>query len=131
MRYADGGGLAAERRAAREGIRLEVGQMFARGARTADIAKELRVSERSVEQWRRNCDFQWSNDSAGGSHRGPPPELSPSRHRLLAGRPAHGPAAPAAGTGRRPWTRSLRRSCTARRTRRGAVRRARSRPPHR
>ncbi|BBC30467.1 putative IS630 family IS885-like transposase [Streptomyces graminofaciens] len=53
MRYADGGGLAAERRAAREGIRLEAGQRFARGDRTSDIAKDLRLSERSVEQWRR------------------------------------------------------------------------------
>ncbi len=54
MRYADGGGLTAERRAAREGIRLEAGLRFARGDRTSDIAKDLRVSERSVEQWRRN-----------------------------------------------------------------------------
>ncbi|MFH8469513.1 helix-turn-helix domain-containing protein [Streptomyces sp. NPDC017991] len=54
MRYADGGGLTAERRAAREGIRLEAGQRFAQGDRTSDIAKDLRVSECSVEQWRRN-----------------------------------------------------------------------------
>ncbi|MFI5679892.1 helix-turn-helix domain-containing protein [Streptomyces cellulosae] len=30
------------------------GWRFARGDRTSDIAKDLRVSERSVEQWRRN-----------------------------------------------------------------------------
>ncbi|MFD7878992.1 helix-turn-helix domain-containing protein [Streptomyces sp. NPDC059766] len=51
MRYANGGDLTAERRAAREGIRLEAGQRFARGDRTSDITKDLRVSERSVEQW--------------------------------------------------------------------------------
>ncbi|MEU4173490.1 helix-turn-helix domain-containing protein [Streptomyces sp. NPDC026665] len=54
MRYADGGGLTAERRAARERIRMEAGRRFERGDRTSDIAKDLRVSERSVEQWRRN-----------------------------------------------------------------------------
>ncbi|MFE9644918.1 helix-turn-helix domain-containing protein [Streptomyces sp. NPDC006365] len=54
MRYADGGGLTAERRAAREVIRLEAGRRFARGDGNSVIAKDLRVSERSVEQWRRN-----------------------------------------------------------------------------
>ena len=54
MRYADGGGLTAERRAAREGIRLEAGRRFARGDKNSVIVKDLRVSERSVEQWRRN-----------------------------------------------------------------------------
>src|SRR5690348_7955149 len=54
MRYADGGGLTAGRRAAREGIRLEAGRRFVRGDRTSDIAKDLRVSVRAVEQWRRD-----------------------------------------------------------------------------
>ncbi|MFF0190915.1 helix-turn-helix domain-containing protein, partial [Streptomyces sp. NPDC005244] len=54
MRYADGGGLTAERRAAREGVRMEAGRRFGRGDRTSEIAKDLGVSERSVEQWRRN-----------------------------------------------------------------------------
>ncbi|WP_411142198.1 winged helix-turn-helix domain-containing protein [Streptomyces sp. x-80] len=53
MRYADGGGLTAERRAFREQVRLEAGGRFAAGEKTAVIAKELRVSERSVERWRR------------------------------------------------------------------------------
>ncbi|MER5200734.1 helix-turn-helix domain-containing protein [Streptomyces sp. NPDC002884] len=48
------GSLTAGRRAAREGIRLEAGRRFARGDRTSDIAKNLRVSERSVENWRCN-----------------------------------------------------------------------------
>ncbi|WP_160160062.1 MULTISPECIES: helix-turn-helix domain-containing protein [unclassified Streptomyces] len=33
---------------------MEAGRRFERGDRTSDIAKDLRVSERSVEQWRRN-----------------------------------------------------------------------------
>ncbi|MGW4516344.1 helix-turn-helix domain-containing protein, partial [Streptomyces sp. NPDC004393] len=53
MRYAQGGGLTAERRAFRERIRLEAAERFAAGVKTAAVAKELRVSERSVERWRR------------------------------------------------------------------------------
>ncbi|MEU9304743.1 winged helix-turn-helix domain-containing protein [Streptomyces sp. NPDC048269] len=53
MRYPEGGGLTAERRAFREKIRLQAGQRFAAGEKTAVIAKDLRVSVRSVERWRR------------------------------------------------------------------------------
>ncbi|MEU9802733.1 winged helix-turn-helix domain-containing protein [Streptomyces sp. NPDC051000] len=53
MRYPEGGGLTAERRAFREGIRLQAGERFAAGEETAVIAKDLRVSVRSVERWRR------------------------------------------------------------------------------
>jgi putative transposase len=53
MRYPEGGGLTAERRVFREGIRLQAGERFAAGEKTAVIAKDLRVSVRSVERWRR------------------------------------------------------------------------------
>ncbi|EHN80332.1 hypothetical protein SMCF_113 [Streptomyces coelicoflavus ZG0656] len=53
MRYPEGGGLTAERRAFRERIRLRAGARFAAGEKTAVIAKDLRVSVRSVERWRR------------------------------------------------------------------------------
>ncbi|MGA5711290.1 helix-turn-helix domain-containing protein, partial [Streptomyces cellulosae] len=53
MRYPEGGGLTAERRAFREGIRLQAGERFAAGEKTAAIAKDLRVGVRSVERWRR------------------------------------------------------------------------------
>ncbi|MFF4529000.1 hypothetical protein ACFY1P_06965 [Streptomyces sp. NPDC001407] len=39
MRYAQGGGLTAERQAVRERVRLEAGERFARGEKTAVIAK--------------------------------------------------------------------------------------------
>ncbi|MFJ7209935.1 winged helix-turn-helix domain-containing protein [Streptomyces sp. NPDC098789] len=52
MRYPEGGGLIAERRVFREGIRCEAGVRFAAGEKTAVIAKDLRVSVRSVERWR-------------------------------------------------------------------------------
>ncbi|MFD9419423.1 winged helix-turn-helix domain-containing protein [Streptomyces goshikiensis] len=48
-----GWGLTAERRAFREGIRLQAGVRFAAGEQTVVIAKDLRVSVRSVERWRR------------------------------------------------------------------------------
>ncbi|MFJ9752856.1 helix-turn-helix domain-containing protein [Streptomyces chartreusis] len=53
MRYARGGGLTVERRRLRERIRYEASERFGRGERTAVIAKDLRVSEGSVERWRR------------------------------------------------------------------------------
>ncbi|WP_451644057.1 IS630 family transposase [Streptomyces virginiae] len=53
MRYPEGGGLTAERRAFREGIRLQAGERFAAGEKTTVIAMDLRVSARSVERWRR------------------------------------------------------------------------------
>ncbi|WP_206184709.1 helix-turn-helix domain-containing protein [Thermoactinospora rubra] len=52
MRYPQGGGLTTERRAFRERIRLRAAEMFAGGVDTAVIAKELRVSVRSVQRWR-------------------------------------------------------------------------------
>ncbi|MER5383399.1 winged helix-turn-helix domain-containing protein [Streptomyces sp. NPDC002688] len=91
MRYADGGGLTAERRAAREGIRLEAGQRFARGDRTSDIAKDLRVSERSVEQRRRN----WREGGTEGLRsKGPAklPKLSDEQFALLEKELGKGPA---------------------------------------
>ncbi|WP_329894817.1 hypothetical protein [Streptomyces sp. SP17KL33] len=41
MRYAQGGGLTAERRAFREQIRLDAGEMFAAGSDNAEVAKSL------------------------------------------------------------------------------------------
>ncbi|MFI9323973.1 helix-turn-helix domain-containing protein [Kitasatospora aureofaciens] len=53
MRYAQGGDLAAERRAFREQVRLEAAGRFEVDDMTAAIARDLRVSERSGERWRR------------------------------------------------------------------------------
>src|SRR6478735_1783871 len=54
MRYAQGGGLTAEGRRRREQIRREAVERFEQRAPTAEIAAELRVSERSVRRWRRD-----------------------------------------------------------------------------
>lgn len=52
MRYAQGGGLSDERRQFREGIRMMTADGFARGESGSAIAKQLRVSVRSVQRWR-------------------------------------------------------------------------------
>nr|AAZ77671.1 Orf0 [Streptomyces antibioticus] len=48
MRHPQGGSLTAERQAFRERVRTEAAVMFAEGRGSTDIAKELRVSVRSV-----------------------------------------------------------------------------------
>jgi putative transposase len=53
MRYADGGGLTAQGRSRRETVRLQAAEMFAHDAGAGEIARELRVSTKSVYQWRR------------------------------------------------------------------------------
>jgi len=53
MRYAQGGGLTPQEQAAREHIRLEAARRFEGGESTSLIAKQLRVTDRSVRRWRR------------------------------------------------------------------------------
>ncbi|WP_331449552.1 helix-turn-helix domain-containing protein [Streptomyces prasinus] len=54
MRYPQGGGLTVERQAFRERIRMEAAEVFATGQDNATVTKELRVSVRSVQRWRRS-----------------------------------------------------------------------------
>jgi transposase len=53
VRYAQGGGLTDAGRDTRERIRLEAVARFESGEKTRGIAIALRVSERTVERWRR------------------------------------------------------------------------------
>jgi transposase len=53
VRYAQGGGLTDTERAARERIRLQAVVRFESGEKNREVAAALRVSERSVERWRR------------------------------------------------------------------------------
>ena len=53
MRYAQGGGLTAEGRRRREMVRLAAVERFEQRVPVPEIAAELRVSERSVQRWRR------------------------------------------------------------------------------
>jgi transposase len=53
MRYADGGGLTIEGRSRREQVRLQAAEMFEQDTDAKEIASSLRVSTKSVYQWRR------------------------------------------------------------------------------
>lgn len=52
VRYAQGGGLTAERRAFRERLRMQAAERFEQGQGNAVVAYELRVGIRSVQRWR-------------------------------------------------------------------------------
>ncbi|XCM29190.1 helix-turn-helix domain-containing protein [Streptomyces parvus] len=52
MQYPQGGGLTAERQQFRGELRLQAAERFAQGEASSVIAKDLRVSVRSVQRWR-------------------------------------------------------------------------------
>lgn len=56
MRYAQGGSVSDGRRQFREEVRMVAAERFAVGEPSSVIAKELRVSVRSVQRWRRAWD---------------------------------------------------------------------------
>lgn len=92
MRYPQGGGLTAERQGFRERIRMRAGEMFADGQGNAVIAKELRVSVRSVQRWRRS----WENRGQQALRsRGPAsrPKLSEALFAVLEEELGKGPVA--------------------------------------
>jgi transposase len=102
MRYADGGGLTAEGRARREDVRLQAAQMFQQGMDARRIAGALRVSAKSVYQWRR----AWrAGGEAALASRGPggdPCRLDPGQLSGLRAALDAGPAA--AGWQDQRWT---------------------------
>lgn len=84
--------MSAERRQLREQIRFEAGERFARGEGNAVIAKDPRVSERSVERWRR----AWREGGTTAlASAGPPksPKLTDDRFAELEEELVGGPAA--------------------------------------
>ncbi|MFD7933404.1 winged helix-turn-helix domain-containing protein [Streptomyces sp. NPDC059755] len=90
MRYAQGGGLTDVERAARERVRHEAVARFEGGEGSRCIAAALRVSERSVERWRR----QWREEGlAGVASKGSPgrPRLSDVQMARLERELARGP----------------------------------------
>ncbi|MFL6117037.1 MAG: winged helix-turn-helix domain-containing protein [Catenulispora sp.] len=52
MRYAQGGGVDAAGRAKREALRMQAAGMFTEGIAPPEIARQLRVSVRSVYRWK-------------------------------------------------------------------------------
>ncbi|MFE5625561.1 winged helix-turn-helix domain-containing protein [Streptomyces virginiae] len=92
MRYPQGGGLTSERQAFRESLRLDAVVLFGRGVSNAVIAKRLRVTERSVQRWRK----AWrENGPAALRSKGPMcrPKISPSQFKALEAELDKGPVA--------------------------------------
>ncbi|WP_434482023.1 IS630 family transposase [Streptomyces sp. NBC_01340] len=90
MRYPQGGGLTPERQAFRERIRMEAVERFAADVPNGEIAKELRVSVRSVQRWRR----AWQDSSSEGLWSVGPvsrPKLSDTLFAVLDAELAKGP----------------------------------------
>ncbi|MFE1442986.1 winged helix-turn-helix domain-containing protein [Streptomyces sp. NPDC058739] len=52
MRYADGGGLTPAGRLRRESVRMQAAELFEQQVRPSEVAGLLRVSVKSVYQWR-------------------------------------------------------------------------------
>ncbi|MFF4410811.1 winged helix-turn-helix domain-containing protein [Streptomyces sp. NPDC001404] len=92
MRYPQGGGLTPGRQAFRERIRMEAADRFAAGACNAEGAKDLRVSVRSVQRWRR----AWLGSGTEGLRSTGPvslPELSDKLFAMLEQELDKGPVA--------------------------------------
>ncbi|WP_369125523.1 helix-turn-helix domain-containing protein [Catenulispora pinisilvae] len=53
MRYPDRGGLTMKARAAREALRFAAAERFERGDDVGEIARELSVTRKSVNEWKR------------------------------------------------------------------------------
>src|SRR4051794_20631625 len=53
MRYPDGGGLSPAARGRRETVRLQAARLFAEDVAPVQVAARLRVSPKSIYQWRR------------------------------------------------------------------------------
>ncbi|MER6685991.1 helix-turn-helix domain-containing protein [Streptomyces olivaceoviridis] len=56
MRYSHEGGLTTERQQFREELLIKAAERFAQGEASSAIAKDLRVSVRSVQRWRQAWD---------------------------------------------------------------------------
>ncbi|WP_079146907.1 helix-turn-helix domain-containing protein [Streptomyces griseochromogenes] len=92
MRYPQGGGLTAERRAFREHIRMQAGELFALGHDNAAVARQLRVSVRSVQRWHQAWEHggRPALESKGQASR---PKLSEALFAVLEQELARGPVA--------------------------------------
>ncbi|MFI8235432.1 winged helix-turn-helix domain-containing protein [Streptomyces sp. NPDC085900] len=101
MRYPQGGGLTAERRAFREHIRMQAAELFTLGDANGAVAKQLRVSVRSVQRWRQAWEHGGTPalESKGPASR---PKLSEALFAVLEQELAKGPVAP--GWPDQTWT---------------------------
>jgi len=92
VRYAHGGGFTPQEQRRREEVRLRAAEMFEQGDTNAAVARTLRVTQRSVERWRR----AWrEGGTAALASAGPHalPRLSPARFTRLEVELERGPLA--------------------------------------
>nr|WP_189281951.1 winged helix-turn-helix domain-containing protein [Streptomyces atratus] len=92
MRYPQEGGLTAERQQFREELRLKAAERFAQDEASSLIAKDLRVSVRSVQRWRQ---MRGEGGPRALRSQGPTslPRLSEKQFAQLEAELARGPAA--------------------------------------
>ncbi|WP_442818399.1 IS630 family transposase [Streptomyces sp. NBC_01237] len=112
MRYPQGGGLTVERQQFREELRLKAAERFALGEGSSAIARDLRVSVRSVQRWR----HAWAEDGPRSLRsQGPAslPRLSEKQFTQLEAELAKGPTAH--GWEDQRWTLSRVRTVIGRR----------------
>ena len=103
MRYAGGGGLTTRGRSRRERVRLQAAEMFADDVEAGQVASSLRVSAKSVYQWRRawQCGGEAALASKGAG--GNPCKLGEAQVARLRAALEAGPAACGWNQGQR-WT---------------------------
>lgn len=100
MRY---GGLTAQGRSRREQVRLQAAEMFANDADARQVARELRVSTKSVYQWRRAWRSGGSKALGSKGAGGSPCKLDEAQLAQLRAALEAGPAAYGWGQDQR-WT---------------------------
>lgn len=93
MRYPDGGGLTARQRAQRELVRLEAAEMFERGARPSEVARQLRISQKSAYAWRARWRTGGVEALRSKGPSGRPSRIRPEWRAWLAAELERGPAA--------------------------------------
>src|SRR4051812_50200282 len=103
MRYPDGGGLTAQERTKREGVRREAAGLLEQGIPVPQIAARLRVSAEIVYRWRRAIDAGGVEALASKGSSGASCRLDDEQTRQLAQELDRGPVAHGFGPDQR-WT---------------------------
>jgi transposase len=93
MRYPAGGGMGAAARVRREKVRIQAATMFEESKPTTQIASELRVSEKSVREWRRKWVAGGTNALASAGPGGSDCKLSAEQRKELTEMLDEGPLA--------------------------------------
>jgi transposase len=93
MRYPAGGGVNTAARARREAVRQQAAALFERALSTSQIAAQLRVSDKSVREWRRRWAAGGTAALTSAGPGGAGCKLSTQQRDLLAAALDEGPVA--------------------------------------